>query len=373
MTLSKERTIITCSGDRYYFTDNFQEVVKLPPRYYIVEESLTGFYIRVDNDITMPEKIYKNDHDFIEHVVAGFEKSSTPSTGISLIGKKGLGKSFTAKVLCYRLGLPVIRINKLFNNSIFDFLNKIDIPHVIFIDEFEKIFPEKTDGNNIASQQGFLSYLDGANFSNNKRAFIITSNNSVNEYFMNRPSRLKYVRKYYQMKLDTVKEIIVDLLEDREAFEEDLLKNINIKDLNIDILVKIIEEINMVKQPYSSFKDFFNYESSTKPYEIYIEGEDGGEIFISQSEFGENELQSRVKNQSGLYLSEVVRYDEESYFSNVRFKSIVKSEVGEFRIKCSASISYDDEVIDKLSEEEVEKLPGYKDVILVFKRKYSAF
>ena len=229
-------------------------------------------------DLILPSKVYSNDKNFILHVQKSFANMDSGLLGVALVGGKGLGKSFTAKVLCYRLGLPVIRINKLFNNSIFDFLNKIDIPHVIFIDEFEKIFPTSfNQDDHRVSQEELLSFLDNGTGRKNKILFLITSNSEykISDYFKNRPSRLRYFKTYEYLEENVIREVIDDLLENRD-YLEDLLNNLPYKDLNLDALIKIISEVNNHNMPYSKFKSFFNFkENKDLDISVSIKLEDG--------------------------------------------------------------------------------------------------
>lgn len=273
-------------GDIYQFGDMFQAVDKLPNETFLMKEDAFGrlFLKQVENQ-RLPEKIYSNDKDFIEHVTTAFNRIEG-SMGVLLTGKKGLGKTFTARVLCDKLGIPVIKITTgTDNKGIFEFLNKIQQPHVIFIDEFEKMF-RKSDGDKDSSavnQQHFLSYLDGNNSSNAKKFFLITTNNYVNDYMVNRPSRLRYVRTYETISDDTVREIVNDLLKDEEL-RKDLLENLNHKELNIDILIKVIEEVNVTGKKYSEFKDFFNYQVESNNYSFYIVNKDGSLKFIGSKD-----------------------------------------------------------------------------------------
>lgn len=239
---------------------------------------LTGLYLEEGNSIYLPEKIYSNDKNFIKHALTSY-KNCQGSLGILLSGSKGLGKSFTANVLCQNLGLPVIKITQKLEQTVdlFGFLNKIKQEHIIFIDEFEKIFMGEydRDENSFIKQTDFLSFLDSGSI-NTKRLFIITANERVSDYLMNRPSRLRYHRRYNKMELSVIKEIVNDLLVNRD-FEQDLIENIPQKDVNIDVLIKIIEEVNLHNKPYTEFKDFFNFQSGSTEY-VTIQRENGATV-----------------------------------------------------------------------------------------------
>lgn len=254
------------AGKEYSFYDNIETFDLLPTKEYKLQEGAFGrLFLEESEPQTLPDKIYSNDKLFIEHVQNVFSKSDD-SLGIMLYGKPGLGKSFTAKVLTQSLNLPIVHITKNTHSGMFDLLNKIENPFVVYIDEFEKLF-HGGDSDKV-SQMQFLSFLDGNNKSNTKKLFIITSNAKIETHFYNRPSRLRYVRSYYKLDQAVIQEIIDDKLEDK-SFVDDLIENLDVDTLNIDILVKIIEEVNLTGQPYSQFKSFFNYIVERATYHIH--------------------------------------------------------------------------------------------------------
>ena len=106
----------------YQFYDSFEVVGSLPNT--VINLDCDGFgnhFLVEGNKFKLPEKIYSNDKEFIDHVVSVFQKG-TKSMAVLLKGKKGLGKSFTSKVICERLGLPVINITKVTNDNMFSFV-----------------------------------------------------------------------------------------------------------------------------------------------------------------------------------------------------------------------------------------------------------
>ena len=93
---------------------------------------------------------------------------------------------------------------------------------------------------------------------------------AISDFLKNRPSRLRYYREYNRLEDNVIQEIVTDLLKDK-THQADLLKHLPYEDLNIDVLIKIIQEINLHNKPYSTFKSFFNYKRETSlEYEIYM-------------------------------------------------------------------------------------------------------
>jgi hypothetical protein len=261
------------SNGNYQIYNSLTLLGELPKGVYAFDCNLRGpFLTKLEDTLKIPEKVYSNDKTFLEHVLHTWN-SSDDSLGILLTGKKGLGKSFTANLLCTKLPhLPVIKITREIGKGegLIDFLNEIKQDHIIYIDEFEKIFTDldKSDDTRL-NQKVFLSFLDGGNNSNIKKLFIITSNTGVNDFFINRPTRLRYVREYEVFDLDVIREVVKDKLKNVE-FLEDLLSYVDQDNLNIDILIKVIDEINLHNKPYSEFKDFFNYKISNSIFDVFI-------------------------------------------------------------------------------------------------------
>lgn len=345
---------IVRSGDTYKFINSAEIINEIPKGSYIYETSMFGPYLNKVEDIELPSKIYPNDKVFIEHVLKTWH-SDNESMGMLLTGKKGLGKSFTANYICSILELPVIKVTRSVNKNegLFDFLNDIKQPHIVFIDEFEKIFANatNTESNNL-NQDGFLSFLDGSNSSNTKRLFIITSNSRVNEFFLNRPSRLKYVKEYNELDIDVAKEIILSKLNNKD-FMEDLIANLDTTTANIDIVIKIIDEVNLHNKPFSEFKDFFNYKIEHNYYNIHIKSLNDPSKFLENSLTIGNEIVIRFKNKTIQYdfdLGEVI-IDKKSYDLYFNFSKINDTKEYEGMLSIPVKLKLYDHTKDEYIEE----------------------
>lgn len=278
-------------GAKYEFYNSFDVVKELPKT--VLNLGCDGFgnhFLVESGKFKLPEKIYSNDKEFIEHVVSVFQKGDK-SMSVLLKGKKGLGKSFTSKVICEKLNLPVINITKVTNGGMFAFLNKIEQDHIIYIDEFEKLFPDKKGEITEVSQDNFLSFLDGSNTSNSKRFFIITANNDVNQFLINRPSRIRYLRNYTNISDSTIEEIVSDKLSNKE-FKKDLIDNLDKDELNVDSLIEIINEVNLSEKPYSVFKGFFNYTVEKSFYELYTIDEQSNRDLIGKYSYTDSQVEA---------------------------------------------------------------------------------
>ncbi len=199
------------------------------------------FYLDKTNDFSLPSKIYGNSTELATRYLHSYT-SWNGNLGVLLSGMKGTGKSLLAKQICSMAELPVIMIQHAYGGSAFlSFLSKISQPVIIFLDEFEKVYQDNEQQNML------LSILDGT--FNSKFLFLLTINevNRMNNYMMNRPSRIHYHQQYKGMSDDMVKEISLDLLDDKEKVDGILTVCTYIGEISMDILISLINEVNLYK------------------------------------------------------------------------------------------------------------------------------
>lgn len=234
-----------------------------------------GMFLFEKDAFSEPSNFFYEDSEktFHDIILTDF-KDSKFSCGVWLRGYKGQGKSVSAKTLAKRSGLPIVCINDRIPTGydLIEFLNSIPKDYVLFIDEFEKIFQsakttEKTD--DFYSENVFLSFLDGSNSNAVKKLVILTTNNDIGEFFINRPSRIKFV-KTYNFLSEGFYNHLIDTLLDNKDYAEDLKKHVKVKDATVDILKSIIETINRVGIPYSQFKSFYNYRETEYSYTLFL-------------------------------------------------------------------------------------------------------
>jgi len=178
----------------------------LPPKVYIAKyNQLTGFYLEAVTDkLELPAKIYGTTPDRVTKCIETY-KSRDTSTGILLTGDKGTGKTLLMSLLANRvvseLNLPVILIKDAFAGSPFvTFIETIGECALVF-DEFGKMYAasDRHIGENEVPQKALLSLMDGVD--KTKRMFILTENSEVdiNDFMLNRPSRIYYHFRYKKM------------------------------------------------------------------------------------------------------------------------------------------------------------------------------
>jgi hypothetical protein len=223
-------------------------------------------------EFKFPDKVY-DVSDELRNLIKTSYDANQKNLGVLLTGNKGQGKSLTAKLICTDLNQPVIIINKQIPTEVnfTTFLSNIKQNHTLFVDEFEKLFDTKKTGNTTNgyhTQESFLSFMDGVTSNEHKVLFLMTTNESVNEFFINRPSRIKFLQEYAELPEDLFNMIVDDKLDNPE-YKKDLEENVSLVNLNIDLLISIIDDINLFGKPFSTFKTMYNYQFEQYKYEVY--------------------------------------------------------------------------------------------------------
>lgn len=228
--------------------ENFRD--DLAPGVYSVQfhPMLKYFYLKIErNTFKVPTKVYGNSTDRVEKVVKTYEDRDT-NTGILLTGIKGAGKTLLAQMVCNAMieevKIPVIIVNEPYAGSDFNaFIEQLG-ECVIMFDEFGKMYGKTgyDDDEDNANQDSLLSLLDG--FSRQKRMFILTENNifSINNYLLDRPSRIYYHFEYNKLDEDSLAEYCSDrgLTEDVTGGIVEVSRQMD--EFNFDVLQTIVEE-----------------------------------------------------------------------------------------------------------------------------------
>ena len=172
-------------------------------------------------------------------------------------------KTVVAKELCNRLQLPVILVQSMSddtNNKLIKYLStSIDFNCIFFFDEYEKEFEDSSD---------VLSFMDGTYNSIYRRVFLLTTNElKIDSNLLGRPSRIRYKKSFDNLPEEITREILNDILEDKNAIEKviELTHSMNI--ITIDLIKAIATEINIhgiEALPY--IKETFNIEFSKFSY-----------------------------------------------------------------------------------------------------------
>lgn len=206
-------------------------------------------------NLTLPEKLYTTTEDdkFEEKVLKRYEASKEGTTGVMLSGLKGSGKTIMMKRLALKSGLPILLIDKGFYPkdmiTLFNKLNNTEI--CILMDEVDKLGEGYDDDY-------LLKVLDGINSSGKKlMIFTCNDNNDINEYLIDRCSRIRYWKEYEEMSASMIQTVLEDKLEDKSEIGPlvDFIQD-NFNCVSFDNICSFAEEVNTY--PKESFEDLFN-------------------------------------------------------------------------------------------------------------------
>ena len=244
---------------------DFSTIDRLPLGVYNVGLSLEGWYLeKYADEFTFDYKIYGLETEFCEHVIKTFE-NTTGNLGIMLTGTKGTGKTVTAKLLANAFKLPVIIVKDMGGNNqgMIEYFSSFNFDSILFFDEFEKNFSNE--------DSTILQIMDGVYNIGYRKIFLLTTNQmTVNENLVGRPSRIRYVKKFGNLDLKTVREYLDENLKVKEAYQ-DLVNYIDTLSIStIDILKSIVNEVNIHGiDGLTKAKEFFNVSTLEYHYSTY--------------------------------------------------------------------------------------------------------
>ncbi len=197
---------------------------------------------KIDDTFRFDFKIYDLDsEEIISKIIKTWSsdlfKESNKNLGIIFNGLKGTGKTIAAKLLCNRIGLPVIVVSKPVGGML-EFIQSLHFESAILIDEAEKTFREE--------QEVLLKMIDGV-YNDMRKLYILTTNKlSIDENLLGRPGRIRYIKEFSNLSARAVNDVIDDNLKD-VSLKEEVLKVVDSLEIStIDILKAIIDECNIM-------------------------------------------------------------------------------------------------------------------------------
>lgn len=300
--------------DKYYFYNSLTIEKSLEPKEYLFNfDEFGNCWLEDIESFKLPSKVYDVNADLRDSIRKSFN-ANDKNLGVLLTGNKGQGKSLTAKLICKEMGVPVIVVNKQIPQAVnfVKFFNNIKQNYVLFVDEFEKLFKEKGGGEDKETsyhrQEVFLSFMDGVLTNEHKVLFLLTTNEGVNEYFINRPSRIKFLVEYTELPEALFDLITTDKLKNKE-YRADLEENVSLINLNIDLLISIIYDINLFNKPFSSFKEIYNYKFELYKYEVnrIVDGVDKYESFINLTK----RIKATDQHINGNYVKDMIKFTKD--------------------------------------------------------------
>jgi SpoVK/Ycf46/Vps4 family AAA+-type ATPase len=262
------------SHNKFFLDDKSSQQEELPKGIYklMYIKDMDKLYLEhIQEKFTFDYKIYGIETKFIERCIKTY-CATNGNLGILLNGLKGTGKTVTAQKLCNQFDLPVIIVHQKWDEvSIPAFINSIQQDVVIFFDEYEKIYNHYDDN--------ILTVMDGVLNNGFRRVFLLTTNKMhINENMLQRPSRIRYINTFTDLKVDVITEIVEDKLQHVE-FKEEIINFIsNLEAITVDIVKAIVDEVNIHQEPPSAFKDIFNLLSSENLGNIYVKDQEGWKI-----------------------------------------------------------------------------------------------
>lgn len=265
-------------------------LTQLAPAIYEVNyDQNRGFYlVRKYDSYPLPSDIYNFNNSNVKSDLAELFynrfTASTDNLGVLLIGEKGTGKSLLMKRtanLALANGLPVITVENSYNSEqLAKFLSSIKDDAVVLFDEFEKKYDLDEDSENRPSQAGLLSFFDGTSVY--RKLIIVTANNreGINEFFLNRPSRIRYVIDYKGLSYEFATEYLQQHLHSPEVVQEVLNELDLVPSINFDLLRNVVEEVNLL-YPTESVKAIMSIinlkrdNEDTMYYHMVLTSDDG--------------------------------------------------------------------------------------------------
>lgn len=197
---------------------------------------------KIDDTFRFDFKIYDLDcEDIMSKIIKTWSsdlfRESNKNLGVIFNGLKGTGKTIAAKLLCNRIGLPVIVISKPVNGML-EFIQSLHFESAILIDEAEKTFREE--------QEVLLKMIDGV-YNDMRKLYILTTNKlSIDENLLGRPGRIRYIKEFSNLSAKAVNDVIDDNLNDI-SLKDEVLKVVDSLEIStIDILKAIIDECNIM-------------------------------------------------------------------------------------------------------------------------------
>lgn len=258
----------TVDQNNYFLTDVTAQISELPPYVYQLNMTPKGqFYLsHVMDEFEMPKRVYGSDKTFVDRVVKSYEELGA-NQGVLLSGHKGGGKTLTARMIGNKAKRPVILVTTEFEGDMAGFLGSLKQEVVIFIDEYDKIFEES---------DRLLSLLDGIYNSPFKKLFLLTKNDGrVSRFMIDRPGRIRYLKEYGNLDVATIREIVEDLLENKEHLDALVQKLGLVEIITVDIVKSIITEMNLHNMSPDEAFLYFNITLKNTFFDLYELSADG--------------------------------------------------------------------------------------------------
>lgn len=229
---------------------------RLPAATYSLGLDCTGqYFVQTIDPFRVKGKIYGDTVKQSDRILQTFSDREA-STGVLLVGEKGSGKTLLAKYIsaeAAKQDIPTIVVNSNEYGEKFNkFLQAIRQPCVILFDEFEKVYSDNQE------QEEMLTLLDGVYPS--KKLFLLTCNDRwrINSHMRNRPGRIYYLINFTGLGQSFIEEYCQDNLEQKEHIEKVCAIAQIFSAFNFDMLKGLVEEMNRYKETPQDAMKFLN-------------------------------------------------------------------------------------------------------------------
>jgi len=213
------------------------------------------YFLETIDDFQLKGKIYGDVLKNSDRILNTF-LDRPKSTGVLLVGEKGSGKTLLAQYIstaaAKEKAIPTIVINKPYHGDEFNlFLQSIQEPVVILMDEFEKVYTMNGDEN---YQEQILTLFDGVYSS--QKLFLLTCNNKylMDEHMMNRPGRLYYMLEFNGLEASFVEGYCRDNLLRKEYIPAITAISALFDSFNFDMLKAMVEDMNRYNEEPAEVK-----------------------------------------------------------------------------------------------------------------------
>ena len=212
-------------------------------------------YLEQTPNVSLPSDMYETEQDskFIKKVLAHYNKAKSGTTGVMLTGLKGSGKTVMAKNMALKSGLPIVILSKKFPpRELTNLMVKLKDEKVcIVIDEIDKLNDRQYDSDYL------LQVFDGISTCGNN-LIITTCNNTddVNEYLLDRCSRIRYYREFGKMSPSMIQKILEERLTNKKIVKkvcDFIVKKFDVS--SFDNVAAFAEEIN--NNPTDTLEELF--------------------------------------------------------------------------------------------------------------------
>lgn len=284
-------------GSSYQLAEISHQQPQLPVGVYRLEfnEPFSFFYLdHIQDKFTFPYKIYGIETDFVKRVKKSWD-NTVGNMGILLNGLKGTGKTVTAELICNKMNIPVIIVQKHYGGLV-SFFNSIQQDVIIFIDEYEKVY-NKYDNS-------LLSVMDGVFRTDSRKMFLLTTNElNIEKNMLQRPSRIRYIKSYTDLSLEIIMEVVDDKLIYPELRTQTIRMISELPIITMDLVKAVIEEVNIHHEDPALFKDIFNVQGDqSEIMNVYIMEEDGSKTEYAKAANIHPSFISSYEEGEGLYV-----------------------------------------------------------------------